>query len=398
MSSARHVVRGGAAGVGVFAIALSAFAGPEGFEDADVLSDRESVSVEHVETRITAYEQSGRGYQSQAGPLEGPGSEALHVLQAQGELVIAQGKRLTHRLWVPVDVVTSASANASDSYYAPKPDVISRASAQNIASQVDYQLTVRSDDVTTWTGGVAFHHEENFLSWLLALEYERSFADDNATLSVAMNQVLDWFDEFSLGGKRFGRTSRSSTNLNLGFSQLLSATTLASVGYGLTLQRGELSNTWNSVPLLAGGRIREFLPRARERHAASLGFLQYLPWRAALKLGYRLYRDDWDATAHSFEAALHQRLGSSLVIGANYRYHQQTAVSFYTERALPNTPYATADSDLGKLSTHTLGADATLTFPTRSFGTLFLSCGYDRYFRSDELRVNVATWASGFHF
>ena len=379
-------------------VAAAAAGEPAAYDDSDVLEERQRVRVERVETRITAYDQKGLGYQSQAGPLEGPGSQTLHVLQGQAELVIQQGEQLTHRLWVPVDVVTSASADAIDHYYPEKPDVISRASAQNVASQVEYNLSVRADDVTTWTGGVAFHHEENFLSWMLSLEYERSFADDNATLSVAMNQVLDWFDAFALGGKRAGRASRSSTNLNFGFSQLLSASTLASVSYGLTLQRGELSNTWNSVPTSSGGRAREFLPRERERHAASVGLQQYLPWRAALKLGYRLYGDDWESTAHTLEAALHQRFGTSLLLGVNYRFHRQTAVSFYTERAAPETPYITADSDLSALVTHTFGGDATLLLPTRRFGTLFLTCAYDRYFRSDELRVNVATWASGFRF
>lgn len=398
MSITRRLRQVLAAGVAMAAITANAAAEPADYDDSDVLEERAHVRVERVETRITAYDQKGVGYQSQAGPLEGPGSQTLHVLQGQQELVIQQGERLTHRLWVPVDVVTSASADAIDRYYPEKPDVVSRASAQNIASQVEYHLTARTDEVTTWTGGVAFHHEENFLSWMVSLAYERSFADDNATLSMALNQVLDWFDAFALGGKRAGRASRSSTNLNVGFSQLLSPTTLASVNYGLTLQRGELSNTWNSVPTLSGGRAREFLPRARERHAASAGVLQYLPWHAALKLGYRLYRDDWESTAHTLEAALHQRFGTSLLLGANYRYHRQSAVSFYTERALPEAPYVTADSDLAALTTHTLGADATLFLPTRRFGTLFLSCGYDRYFRSDELRVNVATWASGFRF
>ena len=31
-------------------------------------------------------------------------------------------------------------------------------------------------------------------------------------------------------------------------------------------------------------------------------------------------------------------------------------------------------------------------------GTLFLSFGFDHYFRSDKLRVNVATWATGFRY
>jgi len=365
------------------------------FRDTDVLAAKPSVRVELVQTRITAYEQSGHGYQSQAGPLLGPGSEALHVLQVQGELVMEQGDRLTHRLWVPVDVVTSASANAIDSYYA-KPDVISRASAQNLAEEAEYQLSARADDQTTWTGSAGTHHEENFLSWLYGLEYRRSLAEDNATLRLSVNQVLDWFDKFQVGGKRAGRASRASTTLDIGLSQLLAPSTLVAASYGVTLQRGELSNTWNSVPTVTGARVRELLPSERLRHATSVSLAQWLPTDGALRLRYRLYRDDWDVTAHSVEGDLRQRVLAWLVLGASYRYHRQTSVSFFTTAASPVATHLTADSDLAGLWTQAIGGNAAVTLPTATLGTLFLSFGYDRYFRSDDLQVNVATWASGF--
>jgi hypothetical protein len=369
----------------------------EAFRDEDVLNDRPYVEVERVQTRITAFDQKGFGYQSQAGPIAGPGSETLHVLQAQGEFVMRQGDNVTHRVWVPVDVVTSASANAIDSYYS-EPDVISTASAQNIGAQVEYQVAVAASPDTTFTGGAAAHYEENFLSWLFSFGYERSLADDNATFGVNVNQVLDWFDAFNLGGYRAGRATRTSTNLNTTLSQLLSPSTVVSFGYGLTIQYGELSNTWNTVPTQSGERVSEELPRQRARHALALSFAQWLPWHAALTGGFRAYADDWGSRAGSVEGALRQSFGPLFLLGANVRYHHQRAVSFFTTRAPPGRTIVTADSDLGAFDAVTLGGDAELTLPTRRYGVLFLSFGYDHYFRSDELRVNVATWASGFRF
>ncbi len=367
------------------------------FADTDVLGPKAGSSVELVQTRLTAYEQKGYGYQSQAGPLPGPGSETLHVLQVQGEFVMQQGENLTHRVWVPVDLVTSASADASDRYYAV-PDVVSHASAQNLASEVDYQLSARAGAETTWTAGSGVHYEENFFSWLFSLEYRRSLAEDNATLSVSANQALDWFDEFRVGGERSGRTSRSTTNLNVGLSQLLSPSTLAQVSYGLTLQRGELSNTWNSVPTVNGNRVREVLPRARDRHAAAVTLWQWLPWQAALQLGYRFYRDNWEVTAHSVEAELEQRLPGRFVLGASYRHHVQTSVFCFTTRALLASDYRTADSDLAAFDADSFGGRVGYSLPTSRFGTLFLTLGFDHYLRSDDLEVNVATWASGLRF
>src|SRR4030095_9515862 len=139
--------------------------------------------------------------------------------------VMKQGENLTHRVWVPVDLVTSASADASARYYAP-PDVVSHSAAQNVAAEVDYQLGVRAGPETTWTAAAGMHYEENFLSWLYSLDYHRSLADDNATLTRSAQQALDWFDSFRLGGQRSGRTSRSTTTFNVGLSQLLSPSTL----------------------------------------------------------------------------------------------------------------------------------------------------------------------------
>ena len=86
---------------------------------------------------------------------------------------------------------------------------------------------------------------------------------------LSAQQALDWFDAFRLGGSRAGRTSRSTSSFNLGLTQLLSPSTLAAFAYGFTLQRGELSNTWNSVPSTDGERVSEILPRLRNRHASS---------------------------------------------------------------------------------------------------------------------------------
>lgn len=381
----------------VLTLSRTSLAVDDTFDDAQVLGERSAASVELVQTRITAYDQTGYGYQSQAGPKSGPGSETLHVLQAQGEFVMKQGDSLTHRVWVPVDLVTSASADAIDRYYA-KPDVVSRASAQNLAAEVDYQLGVRAGRETTWTGTAGMHYEENFLSWLYSLEYQRSLADDNASFTLSAQQALDWFDAFYLGGQRSGRTSRSTTSFNVGLSQLLSPSTLVALAYGFTLQRGELSNTWNSVPTVTGERMAEVLPRLRARNAASVSLLQWLPWQAALELRYRFYRDDWDVTAHSFEGRVRQRLFGRLVLGASYRHHTQTGVFCFTTRTLLLSSYRTADSDLGPLDSDSFGGSAEVTFPTRSHGTLFVTFGYDTYFRTDDLRVNIATWASGFRF
>lgn len=365
--------------------------------DAAQILEPPGFELKLVRTRFTAYDQRGRGYQSQEGPRSGPGSETLRVFQTQAELQVAQGPDITHRLWVPVDIVTSASTNANDRYYA-EPDIISTASAQTFGAEAEYRVSVREGGDNTWTGGVAGHQGETISAWRISLGYQRELANDNATLGLTLNQVLDWFPEFELGGNRLGRVSRSSSNINLQLSQLLSPTTVARASYGFTHQQGVLTSTWNSVPTLAGERVREQLPERRERHVASLALSQWLPWHGALHLDYRRYQDSWESLAHGIETRLLQEIGSWLLLGINYRYYTQNGVRYFTTATAADSTLHTADSDLAPFHAQTLGFSVAADLPSPPLGDLFLALGYDYYFRSNELTVDVATWASGFRF
>ena len=103
----------------------------------------------------------------------------------------------------------------------------------------------------------------------------RAFADDNTVLSASLYQIVDWFDNFNLDGKRYGRDVRTTTNVNLGVTQLLTPTTIVLASYGFTVQGGTLTNTWNSVPLSDGTRGTEVVPRdasgTRSRGGSSNG-------------------------------------------------------------------------------------------------------------------------------
>jgi hypothetical protein len=367
------------------------------FEDGEILSPAPETRLESVQTRVTAYSQRGRGYQSQAGPLDGAGSEQLRVLQPQAEFVLKQGQAVTHRLWVPVDVVSSASADAIDRHYA-HPDVVSSASATNVAIEADYQLGIEPNREETYTGGVASHVEEPFHSWALSLGYRRSLAENNAALELTATQAFDWFDEFDLGGARSGRASRATSTASVSLSQLLSPTTAIAIASDVSLQHGELGNTWNTVPLEGGGRGLEELPGDRRRYTASCRLAQGLPWDAALSLQYRLYRDSWQVSAQTAEGRVRQRITPWVMLSANYRHHRQTAVYFFTERAPRERALRTADSDLAALSAQTLGGSVTFTASPRGLDSLVFDFGYEHYFRSDELTVEVLTWAFGIRF
>ncbi len=362
-----------------------------------------SYQIESMRVRFTHFDQNGRGYQSAAGGEGQPGSERATIEQPQAEVVARIGDRLTERIWVPVDVVTAASPDhtrfgrAAD---APAPDAITSPSRGNLAGSVDSLSTYHLDRTTDVSFRGAFHVEEPFESWAFGLGVTRAMAEDNTVLDASVHQIVDWFDRFGLDGERYGRANRSTTNANLTLTQLLSATTIVGVSYGGTLQLGTLGNTWQSVLLSDDMRGTERLPWDRQRHALSTRLAQWLPWQGAIKLHHRAYIDNWGLGAHTVEADLHQRLRPWLTVRASYRWHRQSAARYFAKRTDPaEDGFRTADSDLAGLVAQTVGGALALDLPYVARGRdLHIDIGYEHYFRSNHLAVDVTTCGLGFRF
>ncbi|MBX3226397.1 MAG: DUF3570 domain-containing protein [Labilithrix sp.] len=353
--------------------------------------------VERVETAFTAYQQRGTGYQSKASSRSwlDPGNAALAVFQPQLFVQARQSERIVHRFWVPIDLVTSASADAIDR--GRRLDLISNSSRQNEAIAFDWAVAY---EATKWTASARnnVHVEENFRSWAAGIGASLNVADDAATVSGSVNNVLDWFSAYNGLGVKTGRATRSTSNVNVGLTQILTPTTVVHANYGVSAQYGVLGNTWNSVPFVNGERFAEVLPRARWRHALVGRFAQYLPWDGSLKGFYRFYTDGWGVQAHAIEGQLSQRVHPLVYLRASYRWYTQDGVDFFTTLSPGRGERRfTADSDLGPFQAHTAGAKVALELPFL-FAGAHLDAGYERYWRTDGLTVNVALWQAGARF
>lgn len=357
----------------------------------------EGLRLESVETALTAYEQRGRGFQSkaEAPTFTSAGSQRLTVFQPQLMVKLRQGERLTHRAWVPIDVITSASADAIDR---GRPlDMMSSASRVNKAVTFDWTTTYTKPRAYALAGRAAGHLEENFRSIGAGLAASMSFADDTLTAAASANQTFDGFDAYDTLGYRQGTATRATTNGNLALTQILTPTTVVHVNYGLSAQRGELGSTWSSVPLAGGARATERFPTPRTRHAMVFRLAQYLPWRGALKGYYRFYVDDWGLVAHAAVVQLLQRVAPFAYVRGTYRAYTQSGVDFFTTRGSLSSSARTADSDLGPFDAQTVGARITLDTPSLFRGA-HVDAGFERYWRTDGLAVNVALWQAGARF
>jgi hypothetical protein len=364
----------------------------DGLSSTEILGPPQGFRIESARVRFTHFAQQGHGHQSLADrptPAD-PGSEALGVEQIQAEVIARHGK-FTHRLWVPVDVVTAASPDALDA--------VSSASRLNIGTTADLSTTYQASPSSELTIRGGAHLEEPFRSWLFGVGGARSFADGNTTVAASSNQALDWFDYFTLEGERIGRRFRSSSNLNLTVTQLLSPSTVALLGYGTTVQIGELGNGWNAARLEDNTDGLERLPKLRHRHAVVGRLAQALPWHGVVKGLYRFYVDSWNIFAHTAEGQLYQRFGRHLYLRGSYRYDVQTAARYFTTAApLDDTTYRTSDSDLDAFHAHTFGAMAAFEIDLPWGQLLHLDLGYERFTRSNDLQAHVYTCASAIRF
>jgi hypothetical protein len=376
----------------------------DGTADAAILGPPAGTfHVDAMTTRITSFDQFGHGYQAQGGPTPvSSGSERATIFEPTVAIDASQGDRVRHRVVVPIDVVTNASADAID--------VVTSASRHVEAGSIDWATTYRVDPESDATLVSGLHLENPFRSWHAGLGGSRAFADGDTVVSAGVLEVFDWFDRFNIHGGRFGRTDRSSTTASVGVTQILTASTIVNVNYGITLQRGQLGNTWNSVPLTTFDRGPELLPGERLRHALVGRVAQYLPWNGALHLYYRFYADDWGLVAHSAEVELLQRLAPGIVVGGFYRFHRQSGVDFFTVLASPDSVLRTADSDLAPFDSQTIGGKVAVDVPVVPFSAPFsalafggvralhVEVGYDHYARTNDLRAEVFTCAVGYRF
>ncbi len=351
--------------------------------------DPTGLVLEALSFRFSYMVQEGKGFQSQDGASGEPGNEALTVVQPMGSVVFRQSPRVSHQIIFPVDLVTSASADAVDA--------ISQASRVTEAGKIDVTTTYEPNEEHAWTVRYGSHFEETTFSFFLGLGFRASLADDNATLSLSGLANVDLFDRLTHRGFDTGVTSRASYNGNVGFTQILSPTTIASVSYGLTLQTGTLQTTWNAVPLAGTDRfVDEKFPNTRFRHAAAMRLAQHVPWsRSTLKAGYRFYVDSFDLQAHTVDTQFYQYLLRTVYVRGSYRYHTQDGVDFFHERIPVDFDLEaarTSDSDLAPLHAHEFGLKLVfLLNPARSaqVGSETFDISYLRYQRSNDLHMDV---------
>ena len=174
----------------------------------------------------------------------------------------------------------------------------------------------------------------------------------------------------------YGTDTRQTYNFSASYSQVLSKRLQAAISTELVSQNGLLSTpfhrvyfrdstTPNLVPTLGNDFATRFptaarvenLPRARFKYPVSLRLNYYATDLVQIRAFYRFYNDNFGIVAHTFELELPVKVTPFFAVYPFYRYHTQTAATYFApfaQHSIRDT-YYTSDYDLAAFSANKLG-------------------------------------------
>jgi len=137
-------------------------------------------------------------------------------------------------------------------------------------------------------------------------------------------------------------------NLEVGFTQIIDATSLIKSSLFYINEDGYLSNPYmtvvrdyNTNPKIA----EDSKPNIRKAFGATLQYSKALNDAISLHGSYRYYNDDWDISSHTIDTQIFYEFNPKLTIGLGGRYYTQTKAKFYSKRRdyFTNEKYASSD-------------------------------------------------------
>lgn len=255
-------------------------------------------------------------------------------------------------------------------------DAITSASTDNIddnvssASRVDNRghaviTATRQMENQTFGFSAGFSTEYDYQSVNGGLHWSRDFRQKTSTLAASVRHFSDTVELYDIDGIVQGEDDRTTTDLSLSWTQILSPRAVGAVELYVSDQSGFLSTPFHEVILQPdpahpdGLRIAERLPDSRRRTALGLRLNVSLSKNIVQRAYVRAYDDDWGITAQTLELETHFRLPGSREqwIFPILRYHTQDASDYF---GLPRTftgteDFFTADRDLSEFDSEKFG-------------------------------------------
>ena len=293
---------------------------------------------------------------------------------------------------VPLDTVSRLSVNVGADFYASASTdridfALSTPSTNDVRVHGDFGYSrEQKTRGTIWGAGAGVSKEYDYLSLNVSGSFAKTSRDGNRQLSLAGQFFQDRVSLFipvelrGPGGTangQYGTDTRQTYIFAATYSQVLSKRLQAAVGTELVSQNGLLSTPFHRVyfrdnptdntattvvpvgfePRPAKGARMEALPRARFKYPVSLRLTYYATDLVQVRGFYRFYNDNFGVSAHTIELELPVKLTPFFVVYPFYRFHTQTAATYFAPFAQHSVAdaYYTSDYDLAALSAHKAG-------------------------------------------
>lgn len=250
-----------------------------------------------------------------------------------------------------VDKITSASI-----------DVITTASAyteerKETSLGVDYLY-----DKSLLSFNYTISKEDDFDAESMHFDISQEFFGDLTTLSMGYSQGTDIVST----GNNTPEFENKRRNFRLGLSQIITKNSLLALNWETITDEGEkLNNPYRQVRVIDSSAqngfsyIAEIYPETRTSDTIALRGAYYLPYRAAIKLEYKLFSDTWGIRANTAKLVYTHPFREHWIFELTLRNYQQTQADFY--RDLFPDPDATQlnfyarDKELSEFSSTTIG-------------------------------------------
>lgn len=342
----------------------------------------------------------------------GTGTEAL--IDRASSIIVA----------VPLDSVSRLSVESSVNHY-------TSASSDNIdftvssASRDDYRGQLYITYQRSWPQqrqelGFRFGGsiETDVISRTAAIDWNWESRDKNRRFSVSARAFWDdWLLIFPAELRSTGTTltesdKRRTYALSLTYAQVINRRMQWAFFSDFIFQHGLLSTPFHRVYFADQNQPKiEQLPSTRTKLPFGARFNWSVNHLLIARLYYRFYIDSFDIMASTLSAELPLKLPLGLTIYPFYRYHRQSAASYFRDyrKHLSDADFFTSDFDLSAFDSHKQGLGikfdplyglSRFKFPNRSTTTVIQSVElqYADYRRQDGLSFYTISLGLNFLF
>jgi len=194
---------------------------------------------------------------------------------------------------------------------------------------------------TTYSVGFTNSDEDDYKAKTASFNISQDLFGDLTTVTMGFSRGSDTVR------RRDTITDRIDNNFSepverwsyrVGVSQILTRTTIMSLGLEVITDQGYLNNPYRSFRYVDPENdtqyklATEIYPHTRTSNAVSLNARYFLPYRAAIHGGYRFFTDTWGIGANTFEVGyVHPLKATPWTFEASFRYYDQSRADFYSD-------------------------------------------------------------------